>query len=102
MMDKSLHVLFHCCSWGRGYLVVLNSNGSRRHLIQTLVDYSERLSKLFHSAQIPIIAITIYANGNIELYLTISIIWLTLSDIPRDTGTPKHNASEGVVESICG
>jgi hypothetical protein len=58
------------------------------------------LSKLLHPAQIPIIAVSILTNWNIELDLVIGVVGLGLADIPGDTWATEHDPGEGVVKSI--
>ena len=100
MVDKGLHVLFHGSSGRRRNLVVLNSDGATGHLVQALVDNSEGLAELLHSAEISIVAIAIGANRNVELDLVISVVRLALSDIPWHTRTSKHNTGEGQVQCL--
>lgn len=50
MVNKGFHVLLHGRSWWRRDLVVLNLDWASWHLVQTLVDDSQRLSEFFHSA----------------------------------------------------
>lgn len=99
-MDQSLHVLLHCCSRRRGDLVIFDADRSRGHLVQALVDDSERLPEFFHSAEISVVAVAIDANWDIEIDFTIGIVRLALSDIPRHTGTSKHNTGEGKVQGV--
>jgi len=94
MVDQCLHVLLHRCTGRRRDFVVFYANWPRWHLVQTLVDNSERLPKLLHTTEVPVVAITVYANRHIKFNFAISIIRLALSDIPRYTRSTKHNTSE--------
>jgi hypothetical protein len=64
------------------------------------VDYTERLSKLLHSTQIPIITITIHTNWNIKVDFSIRIVGLTLPNVPWHSRTSKHDTGERIVKGI--
>jgi hypothetical protein len=102
VVDESLHVLLHGGTGRGGDLVVLDADGTSRHLVQALVDDSEGLAELLHTDQVTIVAVTVSTNGNIELNLVVGIVRLALADIPGDTGTTKHGAREGQVQGISG
>lgn len=102
VVNESLHVLLHGGTGRRGDLVVFNTDGAGGHLVQALVDNAQGLTELLHSAKVAVVAVTVLANGDVELDLVIGIIGLALSDIPGDTGTSKHDTREGQVESVGG
>ena len=52
MMDKCLHRSFHFGSFGCHDLGVIDAHFTFRHLIQALLDNTQRLSHLFHTAQV--------------------------------------------------
>lgn len=58
------------------------------------------MSKLLHPAQIPIIAVSILTNWNIELDLVIGVVGLRLAYVPRDARAAEHDPGEGVVEGV--
>lgn len=101
-MDQGLHVLLHGGAGRRRDFVVLHADRTSRHLVQALVDDSERLAELLHTAKITIVAVTVDADGNVELDLVVGVIWLRLTDIPRNTRATEHDTSETHVESIGG
>jgi hypothetical protein len=100
VVNESLHVLLHGSTRRRGDLVVLDLDGSRCDLVQTLEDDAQRLAELLHTAEVTVVAVTVDTDGDIELNLVVSIVRLRLADIPWDTGATKHDTSERVVESI--
>lgn len=103
VVDEGFHVLLHSGTRGRGDLVVLDTNGAGRHLVQALVDDAKRLAELLHTAEVTVIAVTIDTNRDVELDLVISVIRLGLADIPWDTGSTEHDTSEAHVQSFsCG
>jgi hypothetical protein len=102
VVDKGLHVLLHGGSWGRRNLVVLNTDGTSRHLVEALVDNSERLAELLHSAEVSVVAVTVGSNGNIEFDLVVGVVRLVLADVERNTRTSQHDTSEGKVQSLSG
>ncbi len=102
VVDQSLHVFFHCCSGRWGDLVVFDSDGAGRHLVEALVDDAEGLAEFFHAAQVAVVAVSIYPDWDVKLHLIIRIIWLALAYIPRYTAASKHDAGERIVESIGG
>jgi len=58
------------------------------------------LSKLLHPAQIPIIAVSILTNWNIELDLVVGVVGLGLAYVPWDARAAEHDPGEGVVEGV--
>ena len=100
VVDQSLHVLLHCGARRRGNLVVLNLDGASGHLVQALVDDAEGLTELLHTAEVTVVAVTVDADGNVELNLVVGVVRLGLADIPGDTGTAEHDTREGVVEGV--
>jgi hypothetical protein len=58
------------------------------------------LSKLLHPAQIPIIAVSILTNWNIELDLVVGVVGLGLAYVPGDARAAEHDPGEGVVEGV--
>lgn len=100
VVDESLHVLLHCGAGRRSDLVVLDLDGASGHLVQALVDDAERLAELLHAAEVTVVAVTVDADGDVELDLVVGVIGLGLADIPRDTGSTEHDTREGVVEGI--
>lgn len=102
VVDEGLHVLLHGGSGRRRDLVVLDTDGASGHLVQALVDDSERLSELLHSAEVSVVAVTVGTDGDVELNLVVGIVRLALSDIPWHTGSSKHDTGEGEVEGLLG
>lgn len=101
VVDQGLHVLLHGGTRGRGDLVVFDSYRSSGHVVQTLVDDTEGLAEFLHAAQVSVVAVTVDADWDIKFDLVICVVRLALSDIPRHTGTSKHDTGERKVESIC-
>lgn len=100
VVNQRLHVFLHRRS-GRGRdFVVLNTNWSRGHFIQALQDDAQRLTELLHSTEVTVIAVSVLADGNVELHLPICIVRVGLTDIPGHTGTTKHDAGETIVQSV--
>lgn len=102
VVDEGLHVLLHGGAGRRGDLVVFDLDGAGGHLVQTLVDDAQRLAELFHTAEVAVVAVTVDADGDVEIDLVVGVVGLGLADVPGDTGTTEHDAGEGVVERISG
>ena len=102
VVDQGLHVLLHGRAWWRHDLVVFDTYGAGRHLVQTLMDDSQTLSEFLHSAQVPVIAVAVDADWYVKLHLVVSIVRLALAHVPRHAAAPKHDARERVVKRICG
>lgn len=100
VVDESLHVLLHSCAGWRRNLVVLDADGTSRHLVQALVNDPERLAELGHTAQVAVVAVAIGTDGNVKLYLVVGIVGLALADIPWDTGSTEHDTSKGQVQGL--
>ena len=102
VVDKSFHVLLHGGTGRRRDLVVLHTDGAGGHLVQALVNDAQRLTELLHTAEVPVVAVTVDTDGNVELDLVVRVVGLGLTDIPGDTGTTQHDTSETHVERIGG
>ena len=100
VVDESLHVLLHRRSWRGRDLVVLNSDRSSRHLVQALVDNSEGLAELLHTAKVSVVAVAVDTNRDVEVNLAICVVRRALADIPWHTRASKHDTSERKVESL--
>lgn len=99
-MDESLHVLLHGRARRGRNLVVLNLDGARRHLVQTLDDNPQGLAEFLHTAEVPVVAVPVDPDGDIEIDLVVGIVGLRLADIPRHTGTTEHDTAETHVQGI--
>ena len=100
VVDQGLHVLLHRRAGWRANLVILHAHGTCGNLIQALVNNAQRLPEFFHTAQIPVVAVTVDTDGDVKLDLIVRIIRLGLADIPRHTGAAKHDTAEAEIESV--
>ena len=100
VVDESLHVLLHCGAGRRSDLVVLDLDGASGHLVQALVDDAERLAELLHAAEVTVVAITVDADGDVEINPVVGVVGLRLADVPGDTGSAEHDTGERVVDGI--
>lgn len=66
------------------------------------MDDAQRLSELLHTAEVPVVAVTVDTDGDVELDLVVRVVGLGLADIPGDTGTTQHDTGETHVERISG
>ncbi len=101
-MDERFHVLFHRGAGRRGDLVVFDSDGAGGHLVETLVDDAEGLAELLHAAEVAVVAVSVYADWDVEFDLVVGVIWLALAYVPWYTTSSKHDAGERVVEGVRG
>ena len=102
VVDERFHVFFHRCAGGWGDLVVFDSDGAGGHLVETLVDDAEGLAELFHAAEVAVVAVSVDPNRDVEFDLVVGIVRLALAYIPWHATASKHDAGEGVVESVGG
>ena len=61
---------------------------------------SQRLAKFFHPAEVPIVAVAVHTDRDIELDLVVCVVRLGLSNIPWHAGPSQHDAGEAEVESV--
>lgn len=61
------------------------------------MDDAQTLAEFFHSAEVPIVAITRLANRYIEINLVVGVVWSGLADVPGDARAAEHDTGEGVV-----
>ena len=100
VVDQGFHVFFHCGTWWRVDLVVLDADGTRSDFIETLVDDAKGLAELFHADEVAVVAVTIDADGDVEFDLIIGIVRLGFTNVPRNTRTTEHDTGERIVEGI--
>ena len=100
VVNQRLHVLLHRRARRRHDLVILHLHGTRRHLIQALVNDPQTLPELLHPTQVPVIAISIHANRDVEFDFVVGVVGLGLADVPGYAGASEHDAREGVVKSV--
>lgn len=102
VVDESFHVFFHRGAGRRRDLVVFDSDGAGGHFVEALVDDAEGLAELFHAAEVAVVAVSVYADGDVKLHLIVRVVWLAFAYIPRYTAASEHDTREGVVESVGG
>ena len=102
MVDEGFHVFFHGGSGRRGDFVVFDSDGSGGHLVEALVDDAQALSEFFHAAEVAIVAVSVDTDRDIEFYVSVRVVRLAFSYIPRHAGPAQHDAGERVVERVGG
>jgi len=100
VVNQCLHVLFHGSAGRRRNLVVLVPDGASWHLVEALVDDTQRLTELFHAAQVPVVAVAVDAHGYVELDLVVGVVGRGLAHVPGHSGAAEHDAREGEVEGI--
>lgn len=100
VVDERFHVLFHRGSGGRGDFVVFHSDGTGRHLVETLMDDSKGLPEFFHAAEVSIVAISVDAHGHVEVHLIVGIVRLAFPHVPGNARATEHDARERVVEGV--
>ena len=87
MMDESLHRPLHLGpSWRRDFAVVGLDRplaARRVQLLAALPHDLYRLAHLFHADYIAIIAVAVFADGNIEIHFLVALVRLSLAQIPR-------------------
>ena len=102
MVNQGLHVFFHSRPRWRGDLVVFDLHRARGDFVKALMDDAQGLAELFHTAQVPIVAVSVHSNGDIEFHLVVRVVGLRFSDIPRHAGTAEHDAGKRHVEGFGG
>ena len=95
-------ICLHLASFWWNNLVVIGSDLAWWHLVQALLDDTQTLTHLFHAHQITIVSVTVHTDRHIKFNLIISVVWLSLSQIPFDAGASKHDTAEAEIQSIFG
>ena len=61
------------------------------------------MAEFFHATQIPIIAVAVDPNRDVEFDLIVCVVGLRFTDVPGYTAAAQHYAAKGVVERFgCG
>ena len=119
VVDQALHALLHHGTGWRCELMVVDLDNTSRHLVQALADDVQTLAHLLDTAEVSVVAIAIFADGDIELdlsnrsvmwqitlrshtHLVVLVIRLDLSEIPRDTTSTQHDTAEAPVQGLLG
>ncbi len=96
-MDQGFHRPLHLAATRRNDLVVLEHHrfaGAVAQLVDALLHDPHRLLHLLDAAEVPIPAVAVLADRNIELQLGVALIGLRLAKIPGDVGAAQHDAGE--------
>jgi hypothetical protein len=116
-MDQTLHALLHARARGRDELVVVDLYRAGGDAVEALADNAERLAHLLHAAQVAVIAVTVFADGDVEFDLVpsanistrerephfiILVIPLHLAQVPRNPAPAHHHAAEAIAARVIG
>src|SRR5882762_3682018 len=96
VVDQLFHVALHFDARRRRHLVVVGDHraGILAQPFYALPDDAVRLPHLLDAHQIPVIAISVHADRNVEFHLIVDRVGLLLPEIPLDTGAPQHGPGE--------
>src|ERR1035437_2223547 len=70
------------------------------HVIYALLNDSQTLAHLFHTYQGPVVAVTIFPEGNIKFKFIYSGIWSFLTVIPVITGGPESRSGNSPLDGL--
>ena len=59
-----------------------------------LLNDAVRLAHFFNAHQIAVVAVTGFANRDVEVHLVVHVVRLLLAQVPREAGAPEHRASK--------
>lgn len=102
VMDERLHRLLHARAWRGHELVVVDFDLAGGHLVEALLDDAEGLPELLDAAEVAVVAVSVLADGHVELDLVVCIVGCDFADVPGDAGATEHHAGEAVVKSLLG
>lgn len=54
--------------------MIIDLDLTRRHLVEALVDDSERLTELLDTAEVPVVAVSILTDGYVKLNLVVRVV----------------------------
>ena len=102
VMDQRFHGGLHLGPGRRGNLALrLNRFAfDEFHLLKALAHDLHALSHLHHPAQIPVVAIAMGSDGNLEIHLVVAFIRLRPAQIPRQPRAAHHHAGEAEIEAF--
>ena len=61
---------------------------------------TQRLAELFHTAEVAVVAVSVYAHGHVEINLIVGVVGLAFAHVPGHTAAAEHDAGKGVVECV--
>lgn len=59
--------------------MIVDLDLTRRHLVEALVDDAKTLAELLDAAEVPIVAISVLADGDVKLDLVVRVVRCDLS-----------------------
>src|SRR5450759_2425728 len=96
VVDQLLHVGLHRDARGWCDLVVVRDHRPRipAQPVHTLPDDAVRLPHLLDANQVPVVAVAVHSNRDVELEPVIHLVGLFLAQIPFDARAAQHRTAE--------
>ena len=95
MVDQLFHILFHGFAFGGANFRSCNYRpGILAQPLYTLFDDVVALPHLFHAHQIPVVAVTLDTNGDVEVQPVIDRLRLLPAQIPHHSRAAQHRAGK--------
>merc|ERR1719402_164300 len=96
VMNDGFHIIFHCGAARRRKFAIVDLNVTFGHLIETLVDDTDRLTHFLNTTQVAIITVSTGTNWYIKLDQIVCVVWASFSNIPLDSRSAEHNSRKSV------
>src|SRR6516225_5440786 len=98
VVDQRFHRALHLAASWREDLVVLDRHRPlalrRPQLLDALPHDAHGLTHLFHADAVPVVAVAVLADRNIEVHFGIAFVGLRLAQVPRRAGAAHHHAGK--------
>src|SRR6185437_3482470 len=62
--------------------------------VDALADDAIRLPHLLHAHEVTVVAVTVDADGDVEVHTVVNLLRLLLAQIPHDAGPAQHRPRE--------
>lgn len=79
VVDERLHRLFHFGPARRHELRIVRLNLPLRHLVQALLDDSQRLTHFLHTTQVTVVAVAFRTDRDVEIQVFVRVVRLLLA-----------------------
>src|SRR6516164_7785197 len=98
VMDQRFHRALHLAAARGEDLVVLHRDRTLPiwsvELRDALSHDAHRLAHFFHADAVPVVAVAVLADRNIEVHFGVAFIGLRLAQVPRRAGAADHHAGK--------
>ncbi len=106
VVDERFHARLHFIAAGRADFEVLDFAGLAFQLafelVEALVDEADTLLHFFHAHEVAVVAVAVFADGDVEVEFIVALVRLGLAEVERIAAAAQHGAGEAPLLGLLG